>query len=154
MYGFGWLITLFQFLAAHMPGSRQFIADQPVEPLLDGWEGLSKGNENLIKNLGNRLKHLEGQNEKLEGRINGLEKEVADCNTHRRELQLSVEKLESNARKEKRYTHDRVHEFENFMDFLEYDLKSVGIEATAVAGILERMRQRRDSQYPHDHPSI
>ncbi len=150
MYGFGWLITLFQFLAEHMPGARRYIAEQPVEPLLDGWEGLSRGNENLIKNLGKRIEHLEKQNGKLEGKIDGLEREVAECHTNRQELQKRVETLEENARKEKLYTHDRVHEFENFMDFLELDLRSANIEPTAVAAILQRLRDRRDAQYPHD----
>lgn len=160
MYGLGWLFTFVRFIAENAGGRSQ-----PVEPLIGSYEELSKGFATLTENLTSQISSLNRalaeafkerkQLKKHYGTEYGkVKKEIDDCNKHRTELQDRVVKLEENARKEKNYTHDRVHEFENFIDFLEIDLTSAGIEPTAVAAILKRIRDRREAQYQQDSPSI
>ncbi len=142
MYGFGWLITALEFCTKFLHRERG-----DAEPLIVGYGDLTGGQQHFIKTLVNRL-------DQLEERLERSEKDVEDCNSDRTELKKRVEVLEAKAVKEKIYTHDRVHEFENFMDFLELDLKSANIEVTAITAILQRLRDRRDAQYPREYPSI
>ncbi len=149
MYGFGWLITALEFCTRFLHRERG-----DSEPLIDGYGNLTGGQQHFIKTLERRLDQLEKSNERLNERLERSEKDVEDCNSDRTELKKRVEVLEAKAVKEKNYTHDRVHEFENFMDFLELDLKSANIEVTAITAILQRLRDRRDAQYPREYPSI
>src|SRR5690349_3864060 len=117
--GFDWFFKLLAFVGQFVGLSRR---EPNIEPLLDGYEGLSRENAKLIRSLGKRIEHLEDQNERL---IATVEKNVADieeCNRHRGDLQATVDELQATVEELKAYAHSRVHEFENFSKFLAEDL--------------------------------
>jgi hypothetical protein len=125
----------------------------PAEALVEGLEDLNKASKALIRSFVKRVEHLEREVNQKFKIIEKLEDEVRICDEHREQLQSRVELLEEQQKQESTYAHDRVHEFENFMEFLEMDLKAAGIEPVMLAGVLTRVRQRQLNKLSNSNKS-
>lgn len=102
--------------------------------------------QRLGARLGRKLEVLHKEVKENQAKIVDLEHESTECNRHREDLQAQVTALINLSAEDHRYAHDRVHEFENFIQFVERDLKENGIEPSAILGIVSRIKERQDEQ--------
>jgi seryl-tRNA synthetase len=150
MWVVSWIPGLLQFLGELLHLRRK---EPNMEPIVEGFESLAEKQDGFIKRLEDRqvvfekalaesIRDRDHIKKLLGKKIGKLTREVKECRQDREKLQERIETLEAAAKTEKDYTHDRVHEFENFMKFLSEDLMAVGIEPERAASVLRLQEER------------
>jgi hypothetical protein len=135
--------------------------DVDVEPVLDGYEGLTVGQGKFIRQLETRqlivekalaesIRDRDAIKKKLGKAIGHLKREsklqkeaIEECNRDRERLQRRIVTLEEARIEDHDYAREYGHAFNNLLVSIEVDLREHGIEPTAIAHVIKTLNEHR-----------